>query len=481
MFVTIGSPTVENCDRLTYTAKEWLGQHGLVEKATPMTNSNLNPRTRFRLQNAWMPLNLSHACFTSANFAELDLRDAVMNNAVFVGADFSHSQLGRANFQFSDLHNADLTGADLQEADFSNANLQNCRLPGADLRRANLSGANLQGADLTGALLNQADFSNANLQRADLSNASLNSAILNRSLLRSVMLNSASLRNANLEACDLSFADCTRADFRFARMLRTRFLQTQFGESRWEEAAVGATHFIDVDLSVCQGMDKTHHQEPSYLDVHTFRKSRGRIDTTFLAGCGLSNWEVTMVRSYEPKLSSFDLGELQEEWYETRSEHRLFLAPLVLAHSADQEELAIQLRDRLVRDGASVLLTSYPENSQVTRRMVQRIGHQWEHWIFLLSDDTWPDEHIRALFDAAYQRMQTVGPNRDGGGSLGEVGSVWGSRRRNQPEWQFLQAFDLYEFNGWQYGNFDSCYQHLLDQIDCCMTRDSAEELRESV
>lgn len=68
------------------------------------------------------------ACFLDAN-----LRDATLDNAYLVGADFTHASLID-----TDLTNADLTGADLRHAN----------LAGADLTQADLDGAILTGLDL---------------------------------------------------------------------------------------------------------------------------------------------------------------------------------------------------------------------------------------------------------------------------------------------------------------------------------------------
>ncbi|HLA39135.1 MAG TPA: pentapeptide repeat-containing protein, partial [Candidatus Glassbacteria bacterium] len=88
--------------------------------------------------------NLCRGIFTGADLTDVNLRDAVLHQAVLKGAD-----LLLTDFQGASLLQADLQGANLLGARFQDANLQ-----GANLEEATgLQGEQLAGANLFGAAL----------------------------------------------------------------------------------------------------------------------------------------------------------------------------------------------------------------------------------------------------------------------------------------------------------------------------------------
>ena len=81
---------------------------------------------------------------------ELDLGEALLDDAYLQEANLRRASLQKANLQGTNLQKADLPGANLEEANLSEANLQEANLLGANLREANLRGAILREADLQG-------------------------------------------------------------------------------------------------------------------------------------------------------------------------------------------------------------------------------------------------------------------------------------------------------------------------------------------
>lgn len=118
----------------------------------------------------------------------LDLYQVNLNNAVFQNANLYHAYLSQlslvgANLNGAQLQGAYLSGSVLIEASLQNANLS-ClsravctTLADAYLMRANLAGANLKGANLSHAHLDGADLSAASA--ALLAGANLHGAVYN--------------------------------------------------------------------------------------------------------------------------------------------------------------------------------------------------------------------------------------------------------------------------------------------------------------
>ncbi len=192
------------------------------------------------------------------------------------GADLTNAKLAEANLFGANLRGADLIGTDLTSANLENANLSGSGLIEAQLHGANLTNADLQEANLTGANLVAVIARGANLTRAVLSDADLHGADLTR----------AQLGGADLVSADLTLADMTGAKLVEANMIDTRLFRTILADSDLTASWCSDTSFIDVDLSLCIGLDTCRHAGPSVLDHRTLARS-AHLPVTFLRGCGL--------------------------------------------------------------------------------------------------------------------------------------------------------------------------------------------------
>lgn len=191
-------------------------------------------------------INLCGIKLIEAILPGVNLDRAVLRDAILVSCD-----LRGATIREADLHDVNLSMADLQHADLTNSNL----------REGNLSLACLNDAKLNKTILTRVDFESARLIRAD-----LRGATLTRSEMRGADLESADLGGSRLRGANLSMADVTQADF-----ANTLFSSTVLG---------------DLDLSVADHLSTVDHSGPSIISLDTILKSKGRIPTEFLRGCG---------------------------------------------------------------------------------------------------------------------------------------------------------------------------------------------------
>lgn len=139
--------------------------------------------------------------------------------------------------------------------DLRKANLENWDFSNANFRRVNFEGANL-----AGAILCDADLSHANLSRTNLSGANLKRAILGETIFKGTALDNAMLHHAYMRA----------------------------------------TTFINVDLSMANGLDEIYHLVPSAIDfstINTIYRSKGKIPEIFLRGAGIPAIFIEYIRS----------------------------------------------------------------------------------------------------------------------------------------------------------------------------------------
>lgn len=152
-----------------------------------------------------------------------------------------------------DLSHADLIGADLRYMDLSFASFFRCQLQGAKLNSANLAHAELLFAEL-----NDADLDGADLTKADFESAVLLGANLSESVMTGAFFLKAAICGADLTGADLSHAG--------------------FQE----------TVLANLDLSTVIGLETCYHYGPSFIDIHTIKRS-GSLPIPFLRGVGLSD------------------------------------------------------------------------------------------------------------------------------------------------------------------------------------------------
>ena len=182
-----------------------------------------------------------------------------------------------------DLSDASLIRANLRDANFFQANFSHADLRYADLVRANLFAANLSSVNLVGA---------------ELSGTSLDEATLH----------GANLFGANFNGANLNYADLTKA----------RINWTSFG---------------NLDLSLVKGLDKVIHEGPSTLGIDTLRKSKGKIPTKFLRGCGLSDLDIESAKLNNPDLNNQELDEILYKIHDLRGNQPIQISPLFISYS----------------------------------------------------------------------------------------------------------------------------------------------------
>jgi hypothetical protein len=196
----------------------------------------------------------------------------------------------------------DLRGADLHEAYLSRVDLRGAHLRGAHLNGAHLGGADLREANLRKTDLCEANLREANLSRAELNLAALNGAALNGAHLIKSHLVEAKLRKAVLSEADLSGADLGGADLSGAYLHGTDLIGVnlsgaELSRADFSQAKTGYTVFVDLDLSLVEGLETIQHRGPSFIDIHAVYRSAGKIPEAFLRGAGVPDNFIAYIAS----------------------------------------------------------------------------------------------------------------------------------------------------------------------------------------
>jgi uncharacterized protein YjbI with pentapeptide repeats len=307
------------------------------------------------------------------NLSGVDLSRADLNQLDLVGADLSAANLTEAYLHRAFLREANLQKSSLIRADLIQADLIRANLNEADLSEAYLSGAHLGGADLSQAHLGGVDLSTANLSLANLSGANL--------------------RGADLRGTDLSKARLPQADLSQARLISANLSEADLSQANLSGVIVDGTTFGNVDLSTVTGLDTVEHWGPSYLDIHTIYRSRGKIPESFLRGAGLPDTFITYVASFTDEAIQY---------------YSCFIS-----YSGQDEAFAHRLHADLQQKGVRCWFA--PEDMKIGDKIRSTIDQSiriHDKLLIILSENSlnseWVESEVEKAFEEERKRKQTV-------------------------------------------------------------------------
>jgi uncharacterized protein YjbI with pentapeptide repeats len=317
-----------------------------------------------------------------------------------------------------DLNRADLRGAHLIGANLSRAGLRYANLSGADLRRANLTEANLYDADLR-----QADLEGANLTLADLS-------------------------GADLSIADLSYANLSGADLVGSNLLK---------------AEVGSI-FGNSDLSKAIGLEDVVHRGPSRISTDLFVLSKGKIPKAFLWGCGMSDWEIEVVKLYNPDLSNQEINNIQYRMYDLRATQALQISPLFISYSHADSEFADKIGDSLTKKGIRYWRDIHDMKSGRMEKQIDRAIRQNPTVLLVLSkhslNSDWVEHEVRTARGLEKEMGRDV---------LCPVAldDSWKSSSWPKRVMEQIMEYNILDFSEWRDDSkFEGMFRKLIDGLE---------------
>jgi uncharacterized protein YjbI with pentapeptide repeats len=95
------------------------------------------------------------------------------------------------------------------------------------------------------------------------------------------------------------------ANLELANFRKVNLSRTVIAGANLEQAIVGQTSFVDIDLSEVKGLATVRHIVPSTIGIDTIYKSKGNIPEVFLRGCGVPEDMIAYARSLRGKTIDF--------------------------------------------------------------------------------------------------------------------------------------------------------------------------------
>ena len=297
-------------------------------------------------------LDLRGANLARVNARGANLAKANLDGAVLTAADFSAANLAKAQIIFAKLHGTNFTGADLSEARFHNSYILACSFKSANLYHAGFGQARVDLTNFEGADLRKVNFAEAFFVNGSFNNADLSEAIFQLSVFKTM-----------------------------------KFAQTQLARA-W----FGATVIAGADLSETRGLELARHRYPSYIDVDTIYKSRGKIPKTFLSEAGIPNGLVDYIPSLIDAADGF-------QFYSC-----------FISHSHKDEEFCRHLRERM--RGEQLRVYFAPEDMEGGKKIDKQLETQiqlHDKLLLVLSEHSMKSSWVATEIYLAKQRERKEG------------------------------------------------------------------------
>jgi hypothetical protein len=160
-----------------------------------------------------------------------------------------------------------------------------------------LSGANLNALELRHVDLSEANLTEATFFQSDLHLADFGQAILEQTFFEDTNLFGAHLHQIYADGAQFLQSNLNHTILDEANLANAVFVNCLMTNTRTIDALWSHTTISNLDLANTIGLDQGEHFGPSYIDIHTLYRSKGKIPEVFLRGCGVPENLITYLPS----------------------------------------------------------------------------------------------------------------------------------------------------------------------------------------
>ncbi len=363
-----------------------------------------------------------------------------------------------------DLNFANLDHANLRRFNLSKANLFRSSLIGSDLFSADLDGANLRNANLTGAELSIAKLNKAVLYQANLSEVSLVNAALNSAILEETHLAGANLRKAKFENASFIKTHFEKVNLCDADLLETNFREIDLFETDLTNAMVGLTIFSFVQFIGVIGLDTVRHIRPSTIGSNTFQLSKGHIHNTFLRGCGLSDWEIEMVKLYNPDLNNDERNKILYKAYDLQVSQAIQISPLFISYSHEDTQFVDKIENQLNAKGVRFWRDIHDMKAGRIEKQIDTAISQNRTVLLVLSQNSIKSDWVEHEVRTARELEKDMGRDVLCPIALDDSwkSSPWPKRVMEQ-----IMEYNILDFSAWEDDvKFEGMFRKLIDGLE---------------
>ena len=213
---------------------------------------------------------------------------------------------------------------------------------------------------------------------------------------------------AVLAGADLNGTKLCRADLPWANLDGAALIEADF-----TEATAWGTHFADLDLSATRGLETVIHKRPFTVGIDTIYKSAGKIPEAFLRGCGLQDWEIELVKIYQPNLGAADLTTILYRVSELRSGGPILYSSCFISYSTRDQEFADRLYADLQAKGVRCWFAPHDiRGGKTVREQIDEAIRRYDRLLLILSEHSihsgWVETEIANAWERQIQQGKHV-------------------------------------------------------------------------
>ncbi len=365
-----------------------------------------------------------------------------------------HINLERANLWNANLENINFWQADLEGTDLREANLQN-----ATLSRANLFGAFLDKANLTGADCSNANLSNAKLKETNLRSADLTGTDFSGACLEEANLTEAGILITDLSRCILRKADLSKSHIMEANLSNAYLIETNFSKASFENVVFGNN-----DLSTSKGLRSTNHFTQSTIDIHTIKKSGGKIAVEFLRGCGLSDLDIEYAKLANPDLTVQEVSEITHRIFELKATRPIQISPLFISYSHANSAFVDKLETKLNEKGIRFWRDIHDATAGRLETQIDRAIRHNPTVLLILSEHSTSSDWVEHEARLARKLEKELGRDVLCPIALDDSWKTcnWPERIKEQ-----IMEYNILDFSNWEEDDeLDVMFKRLIDGLD---------------
>jgi len=192
----------------------------------------------------WTNLRAPKASFTLCN-----LKHAILDHALLLGAEFPHSDLSRARLHLAILTDADLRRCRADHCDFFRSHLEGLRTDAsssfkyAQFVEVSAAGAIFEDCALDGANFTKADLKNARLVGVQCAGSTFSKCLMKSATCDDSHFGGTTFSHANAMQATFDRSTCTEADFSHANLFSASFWETNVTGAKWKESFLARSRF----------------------------------------------------------------------------------------------------------------------------------------------------------------------------------------------------------------------------------------------
>ena len=322
------------------------------------------------------------------------------------------------------------------------------------VRRIYLSGANLSHIDLRQVNFSYADLTQVNLSYTDLRKANLSHADISRS-----NLSGADVGGANLWDADLSETDLSQANFAVANLWSVRVKGSNFSN-----AQVAGTFFGKSDLSEAIGLEYITHYNPSTIGMDTIAASQGKVPEIFLRGCGLSDWEIEVVKLYNPDLTNEERNRVLYKIYDLQASQAIQISPLFISYSHGDGVFVDKIEKQLNKKGIRFWRDIHDLKAGRIEKQIDRAISQNRTVLLVLSENSLNSDWVEHEVRTARGLEKEMGRDILCPVALDDSwkSSPWPKRVMEQ-----IMEYNILDFSAWEDDvKFEGMFRKLIDGLE---------------